>query len=499
MENAAQAALRAIEDWLDEFEEPEVVIFCGLGNNGGDGLALARLLLADREIGLTVLLAGSPDELSGDARVQYDILFKLLHPLEIHSFENRKEIYEKIKRYPDIVVDALLGTGSHGELHGAIKDAVEYINGLGADGGAHVIAIDIPTGLDADKGIFNIVSRFSDAAVRAGRTVTMAAPKIGFYQGDAKAFTGEITVAKLGASMTVEFSDNKEAAHLVEEDDISPPHINDTASKITRGRILAVCGSRGMTGAAIMSGMAALKSGCGMVTVAVPASERPIVAQAMPELLTVGLSEQEDGSPSLDAWEELQEYIERVDTVLIGCGLRPLPGTSELIRKIITEVDKPMVIDAGGLGALVGYLDILKSRKAATILTPHVGEIARLVDRPWQEVERGRLAVARSLAGKYDVVVVMKGAPTYTVWSETTFINSTGNAGLATAGTGDVLSGILATMLVQNPNTSSWTAMEAVYLHGLAGDLAAKEKTMHGMTAMDVIAMLPAAFKHLER
>jgi hydroxyethylthiazole kinase-like uncharacterized protein yjeF len=174
-----------------------------------------------------------------------------------------------------------------------------------------------------------------------------------------------------------------------------------------------------------------------------------------------------------------------------------VPGTSELIRKIIAEVDKPMVIDAGGLGAIVGHLDILKSRKSPTIITPHVGEIARLVERPWQEVEQERLAVAKSLAEKYNIVVVMKGAPTYTLWADTTFINSTGNAGLATAGTGDVLSGILATMLAQNPHMSSWIAMTGVYLHGLAGDLAAKEKTPHGMTATDVIAMLPAAFKSI--
>lgn len=492
MENAAQAALETIEDWLEEHPDPEVAIFCGPGNNGGDGFALARLLV-ERNIWPTVFLAGKVEKLSNDARLQYDILSKLLDPDEAYTVESAEEILELVDA-PVILVDALLGTGWSGEPHGAVRAAIDAMGMIAASGHVHVLAIDLPTGMNCDEGVHEA----TDAIVLADRTVTMGTPKIGFYQGESKQYTGDISIAQLGApySDAVEHS----SAFLVEEADVvlRLPEYPDTASKVTRGRVLCICGSRGMTGAAILSATAALRAGCGWVNVAVPKSERQLVAQAMPELLTVGLSEDESGSPDIRAWEELQEHLERADALLIGSGLRPVEGTADLLRKIIGDVDKPLVIDAGGLGALVGHLDLLKSRKSPTVLTPHVGEIARLVDRPWQEVERERLAVARVIATKYGVTLVMKGAPTYTVDTKgTAYINSTGNVGLATAGSGDVLAGMIVSMIVQSQGEAMDATMAAVYLHGLAGDFAAKEKTTHGMTAMDVINALPLAFKEV--
>lgn len=488
MENAAQGALEAMEDWLEELIDPQIAIFCGPGNNGGDGLALARLLI-ERAYAPNIFLAADSKKLSADALLQYNILLKI--GAESRSIDSARVL---INNPPDIIVDALLGTGSTGEPHGAILEALETILTLQESTNAKVLAIDIPTGLDADRGVYDREMKI----VRADRTVTMAAPKIGFYQGIANENVGDILRVQLGAPYHE--SDEKPIAYLVQEDDVSNllPTFEYNATKVTRGRVLAVCGSRGMTGAAIMSATAALRSGCGWVNVAVPKSERSLVAQAMPELLTLGVSEQKDGAPDITAWGELQEHIEKSDAMLIGSGLRAFAGTAELMRKIISDVDLPLVIDAGGLGALVGHLDLLRTRKFPTVLTPHVGEIAKLVDRPWQDVERERLEVARRIATTYNVIVVMKGAPTYTIAPDgTAYINSTGNAGLATAGSGDVLGGMIVSIMAQKKGEELDAVIAAVYLHGLAGDMAAQEKTTHGMTATDVTSMLPQAFKNL--
>ncbi|MDP4200498.1 MAG: NAD(P)H-hydrate dehydratase [Bacteroidota bacterium] len=484
MENAAGGAVAAIEDWLAGASE--IAVVCGTGNNGGDGLAIARLL-TEREHNVTIFLAGTPEKLSPDARVQYDALSKLIDPDEVYSFETAEEIFDIVDG-PDIVIDALLGTGSKGEPREAIAEGIRAINTFRSSSGAKVLAIDIPTGLDSDSGAA------SENVVIADRTVTMAAPKLGFYHGNARAYTGDIHIAPLGGSLP---SAEGDRAFLVTAADLSIPPVAITSSKITRGRVLAICGSRGMTGAGIMSGGAALRSGCGMVTVALPESERRIVAQAVPELLTVGIAEL-DGDPAPGAWFDLQDHLERVDVVLIGCGLKPAPHTTEFVLKVIADVDKPMVIDGGALGALATNLGVLNSRKSPTILTPHVGELAKLVGRPWPEVERERIAVARVLVEKYGVIVVAKGAPAeYTVTPDRTcYINSSGNPGLATAGTGDVLAGMIASFLAQGFEASR-AATTATYLHGLAGDFAATESTQHCMTATDVIAFLPQAFKSI--
>ena len=496
MENAARGALHAIGDWLEVPGETEIVIVCGTGNNGGDGMALARLL-TEQSHNVTVFLAGDPSKLSTDAKVQYDILSKLIDPDEIYSFEKAEDIIEIVDGV-DIIVDALLGTGSSGTPRGAIAEGIKAIQMLQDAIGAKVLAIDIPSGFDADHGAFE-ADESSQNIVRADRTVTMAAPKIGFYQADSKIFTGDISIAELGAecSFTEEIQDR---AFLMSGNDAANGirTFRYTSSKMDRGRVLAICGSRGMTGAAIMSASAALKTGCGLVTVAIPESQRAIVAQAMPELMTYGLKSETNGSPDLAAWDELQGEFKRADAVLIGCGLPVILGTTALMLRIISQIEKPMVIDAGALSALQGHLDIIKNRKAPTILTPHIGELARLVDRPWQEVDRDRLAFGRQVAETYGCTVVVKGEPVQTIASDgAAYINTTGNVGLATGGTGDVLAGMIVSLLAQTPNAPIDAARTGVYLHGLAGDFAAQDKTTHSMTATDVITHLPNAFKAL--
>ena len=496
MENAARGALHAIHDWLAAPGETEIVIICGTGNNGGDGMALARLLV-EQSHNVTVFLAGDASKLSADAKLQYDILSAIIDPDEIYSFEKAEEIIEIVDGV-DVIVDALLGTGSTGRPRAAIAEGIKAIQMLQGAVGVKVLAIDIPSGINTDRGAFE-ADEDSQFIVCADRTVSMATPKIGFYQADSKIFTGDVSIAGLGAEASFS-KDSREHAFLVSALDAANGirTFRYTSSKIDRGRVLTICGSKGMTGAAIMSASAALRTGCGLVTAAIPESQRAIVAQAMPELMTFAIQSETNGSPDLPAWEELQGEFKRADAVLIGCGLPVILGTTALILRIVAQVEKPMVIDAGALSALQGHLDIIKNRKAPTILTPHIGELARLVDRPWQEVDRERLAFGRQVAMECNCIVVVKGEPVQTIASDgTAYINTTGNVGLATGGTGDVLAGMIVSLLAQTPDAPLVAARTGVYLHGLAGDFAAKEKTTHGMTATDVISHLPNAFKAL--
>jgi hydroxyethylthiazole kinase-like uncharacterized protein yjeF len=496
MENAARGALHSIHDWLATPGESEIVILCGTGNNGGDGMALARLLV-EQSHNVTVFLAGDASKLSTDAKIQYNILSRLIEPDEIYSFEKAEDIIEIVDGV-DIMVDALLGTGSSGTPRGAVAEGIKAIQMLKEALGARVLALDIPSGLDADHGAFE-ADESSEFIVRAERTVSMAMPKIGFYQADSKIFTGDVSVAGLGAEAAFS-EESMERAFLVNANDAAHGirTFRYTSSKMDRGRVLTICGSKGMTGAAIMSASAALRTGCGLVTVTIPESQRAIVARAMPELMTFGLKAETNGSPDLPAWEELQGELKRADAILIGCGLPVILGTTALMLRIISQVEKPMVIDAGALSALQGHLDVIKNRKAPTILTPHIGELARLVDRPWQEVDRERLAYGRQVAMECNCIVVVKGEPVQTISSDgIAYINTNGNVGLATGGTGDVLAGMIVSLLAQTPEAPLVAARSGVYLHGLAGDFASEEKTMHGMTATDVITHLPNAFKAL--
>ena len=504
MENASRGAVEAMHDWLTtpypllgKEGEPEVVVFAGPGNNGGDGFAIARLLL-ERGIQPTVMLAGDPDKLTKDAKAQYDILSKLLDPEEIYTIESEADALELIDA-PDIIIDALLGAGSKGELRGAIREAAQTIERLQEWHGSHVLAVDLPTGLDSDTGVLDTGGELP-LIVRAERTVTMGAPKIGFYKGVSPKYTGVISIAHLGVPYPEELFQNDPRTYLLSSADVAPliALFPFNANKYSRGRILALCGSRGMTGAAIMSATAALKSGAGWVTVAVPESQRAIVAQAAPELVTIGIAENSNGSPTPKAWNDIQNELEHCTAIVIGCGYQPFEETGAFVRKIAAEVHKPMVIDGGALRSIAVHLEILNSRKAPTILTPNSGELSALTGADREEVERDLFSFGRKVAIGHGVAVIAKGPREIIIGNDgTAYINSTGGPGLGTAGTGDVLSGLTATMLAQNPSNPANAAIISTYLCGLAGDFAAKEMTTRGMSATDIIRNLPEAFRAL--
>jgi ADP-dependent NAD(P)H-hydrate dehydratase / NAD(P)H-hydrate epimerase len=483
MESAARGATENIADWLTL--DATILIYGGPGNNGGDGLALARLLILSGHERVFICMPIT-DRLSEDAQTQQRVLQAMVKDRWV-------TLDPAVDLDCDVVVDALLGTGSKPIGEGPIADAVAGIKAHRSRG-AKIVSVDIPTGLNADTGEFD-----EKRVVVADRTVAIGAYKLGFYQRSAKSITGEVRLASLGYPINGLTKDNSERTYLLEAEDIIErlPKPNHIASKFSNGRVFALAGSRGMTGAAIMCATSALRSGCGLVNVAVPESERSLVAQAMPELLTVGCSETEEGYPSDERFDVLEPHIEHADAVVIGPGLRKAKGPSELMLRIM-EFDKPMVIDAGAIATLQGDPSPLKRRKAPTIITPHSGELSRLNGVEWDKVDEDRLRYAREFAKAFGVIVVSKGAPTYTIDTDgTAYINSTGNAGLATAGSGDVLAGVIAGTLVQMRDRAIDAAMIGAYIHGLSGDLAARDLTQVAMTAMDVNRYLPQAYKAL--
>jgi hydroxyethylthiazole kinase-like uncharacterized protein yjeF len=490
MERAAAALFEHVSEWLLEEPQSQIVIFCGKGNNGGDGIALARLLTL-RSITCKLALVGGIDALSTDAAREYAMLSHIEGAPEAIAVSDAINLALSDER-PLIIVDALLGTGAHGSLRDEIRSAVIEINKLAEVHHAKVLAVDIPTGLNADTGQF-----VNDAVVKATKTVTIVAPKLGFYLNESASVLGEVVIATLADREDLQ---PNSSIHLIERSDVKghyprPEHI---ASKFDFGHVLTVCGSRGMTGAAIMGAEAALRSGCGLVTVATAASERKIVAQAMPEFMTVGLPETPTGSPSIKAWSELEHFIERADVLLIGSGMKPEPETADLLRKILREAKKPIVADAGALHALADDLDILKQRNDPTVLTPHSGELAKMMHLDRSVIEQDRMNYAKTFAMEHRVTVVIKGSPTFTISPMgEVFVNSTGNVGLATAGSGDVLGGMIAGLFARMKDQPTEAAWLSVYLHGMAGDLAKAACTTVGMTARDVTMQLGATYKSM--
>jgi hydroxyethylthiazole kinase-like uncharacterized protein yjeF len=468
------------------FEESNVIIFCGKGNNGGDGFVVARLLL-EQGMNMTVVLIESENELSGDALKNYqrlqDCKTSRLQIIGIGKYQKFKS-----KKF-NVIVDAMLGTSFRGELKGKYLKIIEWCNKQSS----LKIAVDIPTGLNGETG--EVLSN----AFKADRTVTMSNPKIGFYNEGAKEFTGEVIVVDIGipkkAILDSVKSDDKNIS-LVDESDVkkSFPKRASNSHKHSVGKIFVIAGSKGMMGAALLCSQSAMRSGAGQVILGIPDSEYGIIAKRTIEVMPLGLPATIDGTLSSKAIDEIEKRIEWANVVLLGCGLSGNSETQQLIRAIIQKTDKPMVIDADGLNALNGNLELLKNKKPKNvILTPHRGEFSRLIGIPSKEIERNKYCLAANFAKEYNLILVLKGAPTITALpSRKIFVNSTGNSGMSTAGSGDVLAGIIASLIGQG-NSNSDAAVNGVYLHGKAGDITADKLGMHGMIASDMIKNLPSA------
>lgn len=486
MENAAIGITRVVEEMFGPIKGKSITIISGKGNNGGDGLAAARHL-HNRGAKIKVFLLPEVNSVTGDAATNLDIALKM--GIGVYS----KGMYDMSAlrialNHSHTIVDAIFGTGLSSPVKGEYRDVVELIN----NSNRPVIAVDIPTGINSDTG------EVMGVAIRAAITVTFGIPKRGHLLHPGCEFTGRLHITDISIP---EAAIKKESIHLhllTEEDirKIISPRPTDS-HKGSFGHVLVIAGSIGKGGAAAMTSLACLRTGAGLVTLATPESVQPIVAEKVTEVMTYPLSETHEKTIAFSAIETILELSKDKAVVAIGPGLTTHKDTTAVARRLIKDIGAPVVIDADAINALTDHLDILRERKFPAVLTPHPGEMGRLTGKSSADVQKDRIGIARAFATDHGVYLVLKGANTVIAEpSGEVYISPTGNPGMATAGTGDALTGILSGLIAQGVDISSAVRL-GVYIHGLAGDIAAKEVGMIGMLAGDLIDRIPVAIRKL--
>jgi len=516
MENAAAATARVIAASLGELQDKSILALCGRGNNGGDGAATARLLAAAGGR-VRAVLFGKREETRGDARTNFDALAGMAREgsqsigsvefTETGIDEDPSDLLDKAfgEEY-DVVVDALFGTGLTRPLDGVYKNVVERLNRLpGGSGGYSIVSIDIPSGLNSD------CPELIGPAVQANVTVTMTAPKKANVLFPAAGCNGRLIVAEIGSPLEL-VREAKTDLLLAQEADarqwLIDTRYQPGSYKNIHGHALIVAGSRGFTGAAALCANAAMRAGAGLVTVATPASAQPLVAtQVMSEVMTTSLAETDRGTVSDGAFDYFSKFSERADVIGIGPGLSAEDERTRMfVRDVVEQRRTPVVIDADGLNCLSPWPDDLQgSRETPIILTPHPGEMQRLLGVENKPDLNDQVGAAREFAAKHQVILVLKtGRSLIAAPDGRVFLNSTGNAGVGTAGAGDTLTGVITSFLAQvygssPPVTDALsTVIAALYVSGLAGDLAARELGMRCTVASDIREHLSAAIRALD-
>jgi NAD(P)H-hydrate epimerase len=475
MENAGRQAVAAMEAMYSDLAERRVAVLCGRGNNGGDGFVVARTL-AQRDVDVSVFLLGGVGDVRGDARTNLEILGRLgLNVVEVADSQAWELHFSQVSDCT-MIVDAIFGTGLNAPVSGLIESVIADVNASGIP----VVSIDLPSGLSADS--HEPIGPCIDAEL----TVTLAAPKLALVLPPAETHAGDIVIADIGIPLEVIDALDGPRIDLLTRAamrDLVTPRAADS-HKGDYGRVLIVAGSTGKTGAAHLAAVGALRSGAGLVTVATPSSCVPVVAGLGPEYMTEPLAESGSG---LDAGgvDRLLEIAR--DVVAVGPGLGQAPGTREFVRHLVDRATTPLVVDADGLNAFGDDPDRLVGREGRdVIITPHPGEMARLVAMSAHEVQASRLEIARNFAVAHRLYVVLKGHRTLIATPDgKVFINPTGNPGMATGGTGDVLTGMIAAWLAQLLDAEAACKL-AVYLHGMAGDLAEADEGEVSMTSADL-------------
>jgi ADP-dependent NAD(P)H-hydrate dehydratase / NAD(P)H-hydrate epimerase len=485
MERAGIAVVACLEKGFGPLRGKAFTILCGKGNNGGDGYVVARLLHR-RRANVVVLAVGPVGELSADAARMHRQFVRLAGKAAVRPYTSLQQALPRLQNAA-VIVDALFGTGLSSNVSGRYADAIDCINRAGRP----VCAVDLPSGLHADSGLV------LGQAVRATLTITFGLPKLGLYLNEGINLAGHIHVADIGIPAV--FIDAVESRTSLITDSFvraSLPPREPSSHKGTYGHAGIIAGSVGKTGAAAMAANAALRVGAGLVTVATPSSVNDILEAKLLEAMTVPMPDTKARTLARTAFDRLTAFISARTAVAIGPGLSTHPETVELVQALVKQLDRPAVLDADALNALAGRAALLTECKTPPILTPHPGEMARLeTEATAQSVNADRIGTAARFARERGVFVVLKGARTVIARPDgAVAICPTGNAGMATAGTGDVLTGMVAGLLAQG--LASWeAACVATYLHGHAGDLAAARIGHAGMVAGDVIDYIPRALK----
>jgi len=489
MERAGLAVAARIKE---AFSPRKVIIIAGSGNNGGDGLVVARNLY-NEGWDVKVFLTAKPEDLKGDALLQYRIAVKF--GLKIYPINEFLTNYSSLITRHCILVDALLGTGISKKVTGLLSEVISYLNRSNVP----IISVDIPSGISSDNG------QIMGEAVRADYTVTFGLPKRGHLLYPGAQHSGKLFIEDIGFPKEL-LNSEKLHIELLTKDKVSPliPQRPRYSHKGNYGHVLIIAGSKGKTGAAIMAAKACLRSGAGLVTLGIPKSLADVFQSRVTEEMILALPDKGDGTLSQRASRVILNFLnERATTLAIGPGIGISSDTKKLMEILIKTSTTPMLIDADGINSLKGERAIFSKLKAPIILTPHPGEMARLLGKQkgvsvkTQDIERNRINVPFSFAKETGTYLVLKGVPTIIAGPDgMAYINSTGNPGMASAGTGDVLTGMISAFLSQGLSPIHASIL-GVYMHGFAGDSAAAEKGEHPLIATDIIEKIPFAFHSL--
>lgn len=490
MENAGSAVAAYCISQI----KAQILIVCGQGNNGGDGLVAARHILRSGG-NVQVASLASYDQVRGDAKVNLDaLILSGLRPYFLSDFEQWCDFASSVPP-PNILVDAIWGIGLRQPAEGFFAQVIDDINQRFTS--AQVVAIDLPSGLNADS------HEIIGPSIRADVTLTMTAPKICLAFPPAAELAGKVRVIPIGSPDSLVEEISKQKLHWLEEPDcrfvVKPRPVG--SNKGAFGHALIIAGSVGKTGAAVLAGRAALRTGAGLVTVATALSAQPVVAQFMPEMMTIPLPETPVGSIDLTAFDygTLDQAIRNKSVIAIGPGITTHPDTQEFVRRLVQRYPLPMILDADALNAFADHTHELKGTGRTLVLTPHPGEFARLIKTTPQVVQSDRKNFAREFATRHQVILVLKGFRSLIASPQgEVFVCPTGNPGMAKGGTGDALTGLLAGLMSQfTSEPAEKIVSAAVYLHGRAGDYACEQYGVLSMLAGDLIECLPSVFQDL--
>lgn len=486
MENAGRQVVAALDGLVDDLGSRRVAVLCGTGNNGGDGFVVARAL-QQRGLDPAVFLVGTAASVGADARTNLDVLGRIGVTVVEIADAAAWELHGSHLTGAEVVVDALMGTGLNRALSGLHETIVADLNASDAV----VVAVDLPSGLSGDQ------AEPLGPAVQAALTVTLAAPKVPLVLPPAEHAAGDIVIADIGIPpFVIDEVDGPRLFLLTREyvRALVPPRTPDS-HKGDFGRVVIAAGSRGLTGAAALSARAALRFGAGLVTVATPASVQPVVAGLGVEFMTTAVPD-DDGRVSAAAADEVLGL--GADVVAAGPGLGRGRGVTAFVAALLERCEAPLVLDADALNACAGDPARLRgSDERPVVITPHPGEMARLLGCSTADVQANRVGVALEFASRHQVTVVLKGYRTLVVTpGGEVFVNPTGSPGMATAGSGDVLTGMIAAALAQTLDPSAACQL-AVYLHGAAGELADADEGEMSMVAGDIVSRIGDAVQEL--
>lgn len=477
MENAGEAVYFVILNELG-IKDNKFVVFSGMGNNGGDGFVIARKIHSNGG-DVKVFILGDPGRFKAAAKLNLDIVSRL--PIEVHEIDSIERVKKDIA-HCDVIVDAIFGTGLTRDVGGLYSDVIELINGSGKK----IFAVDIPSGIHGDTG------KVMGTAVKADYTITFGLPKIGNMLLPGNEFCGKLFLTHISFPPSMYERDSNK---IEINDTPGLPARDQDGHKGDFGEVLFVAGAESYFGAPYFAALSFLKAGGGYSHLAAPRSMTPFIANKGSEIVFVPQKTTVAGSISIENKDALVALSEKMDMVVLGPGLSLDKETRQLARELAKEINKPLLIDGDGITALCEDPDIIMQRTGETILTPHLGEMSRITKMPVGRIDAGKIEALQQTAKELNAIIVLKGAHSLIGYPDgRVFINLSGNSGMATAGSGDVLTGTIAAMFGLGLPVQE-AVRKGVFIHGFSGDLAAEEKGEDGITAQDILDYLPLAVK----